>query len=64
MPDGRVVAMGLLGVLAVFAAVAGGLRGLLVLGFFAVIAGGLAFAAGAGGSWLESASRRRFRRGR
>ena len=44
----------------VLVALFAGWGGLLVYGFFALIAGGLAFAAGIGGGWVEGASRGRF----
>jgi hypothetical protein len=56
----RLVIGGLVLAGAVFAGLSGGLGGLVVFAFFVLLAAGLAWAAGAGGAWLEHASRSRF----
>jgi hypothetical protein len=56
----RLVVGGLVLAGAIFAGVSGGLGGLVVFAFFVLLAAGLAWAAGAGGGWLERASRSRF----
>ena len=47
---------------AVLVAFVGGWGGLAVYAFFVLLVAGLAWGVGAGGSWLESASRSRFDR--
>jgi hypothetical protein len=55
------ISIGVLLALGVAVLAAWGLQAFAVFAFFAVIAGGAAFAAGVGGGWLTGASSGRFR---
>ncbi len=58
----RLVVLGLLLAGAVAVTVVGGLGGLAVYAFFVLLVAALVWGLGAGGSWLENASRSRFDR--
>ena len=60
MAVARRIIVGVLVLGGVVVALVAGWDGLLVYGFFALIAAGLALAASIGGGWVEGASRGRF----